>query len=145
MALLLAKKVTIPAKYSDFADIFLEESANVLPEQTGANEHTIELKKGKQPPYEPIYSLGPVELKILKTYIKTNLVNGFIRALKSPAGTLILFVHKLKGSLCLCVNYQGLNNFIIKNWYLLSLIGESLNWLGQAKQFTQLELISTYY
>ena len=30
MALLLAKKVTIPAKYSDFANMFLEKLANVL-------------------------------------------------------------------------------------------------------------------
>ena len=30
MALLLAKKVIIPAKYLDFADVFLEESANIL-------------------------------------------------------------------------------------------------------------------
>ena len=32
MALLLAKKVTILAKYSDFANVFLEKSANVLSE-----------------------------------------------------------------------------------------------------------------
>ena len=30
MALLLAKEVTVPAEYSAFTDIFLEESANVL-------------------------------------------------------------------------------------------------------------------
>ena len=32
MALLLAKEVIVLAKYSDFADVFLEESANVFPE-----------------------------------------------------------------------------------------------------------------
>ena len=37
MALVLAKKVTVPAKYLDFADVFLEKSANILPEQTGVN------------------------------------------------------------------------------------------------------------
>ena len=115
LALLLAEKVTVQTEYSDYADVFSEKSANVLPEWTGANEHTIELEEGKQPPYGPIYSLGPVELKIFKTYIKTNLPNGFIQALKSPAGTLILFVRKPDGSLYLCVDYQGLNNLIIKN------------------------------
>ena len=29
IALLLAEKVTVPAKYSDFANVFLEESANI--------------------------------------------------------------------------------------------------------------------
>ena len=119
LALLLAEEVIMPTEYSDFADVFLEKSANVFPEWTGANEHAIKLEEGKQPPYMPIYSLGPVELKTLKTYIETNLLNGFIRASKSPAGVPILFVRKPDGSLRLCVDYRRLNNFTIKNWYLL--------------------------
>ena len=145
LALLLAKQVTVPTKYSDFADVFLEKSANVLLELTGANEHLIKLEKGKQTPYGLIHNLGPVELETLKTYIKTNLANGFIWTSKSPAGALILFVRKPNGSACLCVDYQWLNNLTIENWYPLSLISESLDWLGRAKQFTQLDLTSTYH
>ena len=115
LALLLIGKVTMPTKYSDFANVFLEKSANVLPEQIEAKEHAIELEKVKQPPYEPIYSLGPVELKTLKTYIKTNLAKDFIWASKSLVGALILFVRKPNGSFCLYVNYQGFNNLKIKN------------------------------
>ena len=127
LALLLAKKVTMPTEYSVFANVFSEKSANVLSERTGANDHSIKLEKRKQPPCRPIYSLGPVELETLKTYIETNLANSFIRTLKSPMGALILFVRKSNGSLCLCVNYQGLNNLTIKNRYPLSLIGKSLD------------------
>ena len=136
LALLLAKELTVPTKYSDFANIFLEKSANVFPERTGANEHAIELEESKQPLYGPIYSPRPVKLETLKTYIETNLSNGFIQALKLPAGALILFVHKPDGSFCFCVDYRELNNLTIKNWYPLLLIGESLDWLSQAKQFT---------
>ena len=32
LALLLAKEVTVPIKYSDFADVFSEKSANIFPE-----------------------------------------------------------------------------------------------------------------
>ena len=145
LALLLAEKVTIPAKYSNFADMFLKQSANIFPKWTGVNEHTIELGEGKQPPYGPIYSLGLVELETFKIYIKSNLANGFIGALKSPAGSSILFVHKPDGSFCLCVNYQRLNNLMIKNCYLLPLIGKSLNRLSWAKQFIYLDLTSAYY
>ena len=127
LALLLAEEVTVPVEYSDFADIFLEKSANVLPEQTGANEHAIELEEGKQPSYGPIYSVRPVELETLNTYIETNLTNSFIRTSKSPASAPILFVRKPNGSFRLCVNYQGLNNLTIKNWYPFPLIGESLD------------------
>ena len=41
MALVLAKKVTVMAKYLDFADLFSEESVNVILEQTRVNEQTI--------------------------------------------------------------------------------------------------------
>ena len=124
--MLLVKKVIILAKYSDFANVFFEKS-NLMLKQTGANGHAIMLEKGKQPPYEPIYSLEQVEFKTLKTYININLANGLIKASKSSVGVLILFVEKPNCTICLCVNYQGLNNLTIKNWYLLSLLGKFLD------------------
>ena len=78
LALLLTEEVTVPTEYSDFANVFLEKSAIIFPEQIGANNHAIKLEKGKKPFYGPIYSLKPVELKILKIYIETNLANDFI-------------------------------------------------------------------
>ena len=136
MALLLAKEITVLAKYSNFADMFFEQSANILPEQTNVDEHAIKLEKSKQPLYGPIYSLGPVELNPYKSYIETNLANGFIQTSKSLAGALILIIHKSNDRFCLCVNYWWLNNLTIKNWYLFSLIIKSLDWLGRAKQVT---------
>ena len=115
MPLLFAEIVTVLTKYSDFANVFLEKSANILLKQTGVNKHVIKLEKSKQPPYKLIYSLGLVELKTFKSYIKTNLANSFIWASKLLASAPILFVCNYNSSLRLCVNYQGLNNLIIKN------------------------------
>ena len=117
----------------------------VLRERTKFNEHAIDLEDRKQPPYGPMYSLGPVELETLKTYIKTYLKTGFIRPSKFPAGAPILFDKKPDGSFCLCVIYRGLNNLMINNRYPLPLIGESLDRLGRAKRFTQLDLTSAYH
>ena len=50
MALLLAKIVTVSAKYMDFADVFLVESANIFPERIRVNDYAIMLEKGKEPP-----------------------------------------------------------------------------------------------
>ena len=135
----------VPAEYSDYSDVFSAEHAAELPENTGMNEHAIELEEGKQPPFGPIYSLGLVELETLKTYIETNLANGFIRSSKSPAGVSILFNRKLDGSLYLCVDYRSLNNITIKNQYPLPLIVKLLDWLGWARRFTQLDLTNAYY
>ena len=135
----------VSSKYADYADIFSFNLAIKLPENTGINKHAIKLRDGKQSVYSPIYSLRPVELETLKTYIKTHLITGFIRLSKFFAGTLILFDKKSDGSLHLFVNYCGLNNLTIKNWYLLPLIGGSLDRLSRVKSFTQLDLISAYH
>ena len=116
-----------------------------LPENTNMNKHTIELVEDKQPSYGPIYSLGPVKLETLKTYIQTYLKTGLIRLFKSPAGTPILFEKKPDGSFCLYVDCQGLKNLTIKNRYPLPLIREVLDHLGRAKWFTQVDLTSAYH
>ena len=79
------------------------------------NDHAIKLVDNQQPSYSPIYSLGLMELEMLKAYIENNLASGFIRPFKSPAGTPIFFDKKSNGSLRLCMDYQGFNNLTIKN------------------------------
>ena len=145
IASLDVEEVTIPAEYLDYTDVFSPNSVAELPKHTGINDHPINLIDDKQPSYGPIYILGPVELETLKTYIETNLANGFIKPSKLPAGALILFILKKDGSLRLCIDYQGLNNLTIKNRYPLSLIGESFDRLGRAKCFTQLDLTNAYH
>ena len=107
----------VPAKYSDFADVFSSDLASELPKHTGINNPAIESVNGQQPPQRPIYSLEPVKLEILKAYIEINLANDFIRPSKSSADAPILFDRKSDGSFRLCVNYRDLNNLTIMNWY----------------------------
>ena len=76
-----------------------------LAENTEINKYAIELIDSKQSLYGPIYVLSPIELKTLKTYIKTYLKTGFIRSSKSFVDTFILFDKKFDRSLQLCVNY----------------------------------------
>lgn len=44
LALLLAEKLTVPAEYADFADVFLEKSASIFQYETEANSYTIKLE-----------------------------------------------------------------------------------------------------
>ncbi len=134
----------ILTEYSDYADVFSSDLAIELPENTSINEHTIKLIEGKQPSYKLIYTLSPVELETLKTYIETYLKTGFIQPSRFLARASILFDKKLDGSLRLCINYWCLNNLTIKNQYIIHLICESLGQFGRAKQFTQPDLTSAY-
>ncbi len=119
--------IKVLSKYVDFVDIFSLKLAAKLPKYTRINDHAIELIDNWQPLYGFIYSLKLVELEILKAYIKNNLANSFIRPSKSPAGALILFDKKSDKSLKLGMEYCGLKNLIIKNWYPLPLVKKSLD------------------
>ncbi len=119
-----------PSEYTDFVDIFLPKLAAKIPKYTGINDHAIELGDDWQSSNGLTYSLSLLELKTLKAYIKNNLTNGFIRSSKSLVRCAIFFNKKPDKSLRLCVNHSDLKNLIIKIWYLLSLVGKSLDWLG---------------
>ena len=106
-ALLFDEALTeAPVKNSDYNNVFSAENAVELPENIEINEHAIKLEEDKQPPFGPIYSLGPIELEKLKIYIKINLANGFIRQSKFLAGASILLDRKPDGSFHLCVDYS---------------------------------------
>ena len=105
--------IKVPNKYADFVDVFLPKLATKLLEYTRINNPAIELVDDWQPLYGLIYSLGPVELEILKAYIKNNLANGFIRPFKFPTGASIFLDKKPDGSLRLYMDYWSFNNLII--------------------------------
>lgn len=93
------KKITILAKYQYYTKGYSLDSVIKLLEYISINNYLINLIDNKQPLYGPIYSLKLLDLKILKTYIKNNLANDFIRPFKLLAGTLILFIYKNDDSL----------------------------------------------
>ena len=106
VGVLLFNKASIEvlAEYSNYSNVFLAEYAAEFSENTRMNEHAIKLEEDKQPSFGPIYSLDLVELETLKTYIKINLANGFIRPSKSLAEAFILFDRKPDRSFRFCVN-----------------------------------------
>ena len=71
-----------------------------LPKYTRINNHFINLLDNKKPLYGLIYSPRPLVLKMLKTYIKVNLGNWFIRSSKSLADASILFIEKIMTFTC---------------------------------------------
>lgn len=70
--------MVILAEVSNYSNIFWAKNTAKFFEHIIINDYTIELIKGKLLLFGPIYSLNSGELKILKTYIETNLANSFI-------------------------------------------------------------------
>ncbi len=119
-------------KYKDFENVFSPKLVAKLSE-TSINDHTKKLIDDKQSLFGPIYNLELIVLKALKTYIKNNLANSFIKPFKFPAGVPILFDQKLNKSFWLYIDYRDLNNLTIKNHHLLPLVRESLDKLRQTR------------
>ena len=99
----------------------------------------------KQPPFGPIYSLSQKELEVLQEYLEKMILQGKLQPSKSPAGSPILFVSKPNGELRLCMDYRGLNDVTIKNWYPLPLMNELRDRVAGAKIITKLDLRDGYY
>jgi hypothetical protein len=134
--------LSVPLQYKDYADVFLEKDAAMLPELGGA-EHAIETTA--DPPFGLLYNLSAVQLKALREYLADALARGWIVSSTSPAGAPILFVPKKDGGLRLCVDYRALNKVTLKNRYPLPLINEALDRLVGAARFTKLDLKDAYH
>ena len=105
----------------------------------------IDLEEGATLLPRRLYSLSPVELEALRTFIDENLCFGFIRPTSSSHAAPVLFIKKKDGSLQLCVNYRGLNKLSKKDRYLLPLISDLLNSPSQAKVYTKIDLWHVYH
>jgi hypothetical protein len=57
---------------------------------------------------------------------------------------LVLFAKKPGRGLCFCIDYYALNTIIIKNYYPLPLIQETLARLSRAKIYTKLDIIAIF-
>jgi hypothetical protein len=102
----------------EFAVVFSKKEVEKLPPHR-SYDHRIPLNEGTTPPFGPIYSLTPEELKVVREYIEANLKKQFIRHSQSSCSAPILFTKKSDGTPRLCVDYRGLNKLTIKNRYSL--------------------------
>ena len=98
----------LPKDYEEYADVFSTQKAKILLEHR-PYDLAIQIEGNKIPPLGPIYSLSALELETLQEFLEENIKTGIIRLSKSPCGAPVLFVKKKDETLCLCVDYRGLN------------------------------------
>ncbi len=137
-------ELTLPSKYEDFEDIFSKKECETIPESTRVT-YTINLKKDTESLFRLIYSLSERELRILRDYLTEKKTIDWIRRLKSPAGTPILFIPKPDNSLQLYVDYRALNKITTKNRHPLPLINKLIDRLLDIRVYIKLDLRDAYY
>ena len=108
-------------------------------------DHEIELIPNATPIAKSPYKMLVPESIELKEQLRQLLRQGFIQPSVSSWGDPILFQKKKDGTLCMCIDYRGLNVVTVKNKYPLPLIDELFDQLNGAKFFTKLDLCSGYH
>ena len=134
----------IPSKYYKFTNICSKIKAEFLAPPY-PHDLQISLEEGAQPPVGPIYSLLVSEQEALKEFIEENLNIGFIWPISSLHGALVLFIKKKNGSLCLCVDFCGLNCIFKKNHYPLLLISNLLDSSHKVWVYSKIDLCYAYH
>ena len=90
------------------------------------------------------YAMILKEEAALNQWLNEQLKAGLIVKSKSRYAAPCFYIPKKDGSLWLVQDYKKLNQVIIKDKMLLSLIGEVINKLKEVKYFNKLDLIQGY-
>ena len=70
-------EVTLPQQYSEYADVFSEQTFDVLPPRHDF-DHAIDLKESFAPKVAKLYPLNPEELTACRAFVNENLKTGRI-------------------------------------------------------------------
>jgi Reverse transcriptase (RNA-dependent DNA polymerase) len=130
----------VPAEYHRYLDIFSEEKTQCFP-KSRPWDYTIKMKEGFEPKSFKNYNLTPAEQIKLDKFLKENLKKEYIRPFQSPKASSFFFVSKKDGKLQPCQDYWYLNDWTVKNSYLLPLIMDKLK---GTKYFTKLDVCWGY-
>lgn len=130
--------------FDECADFLSSKLPNKMPSKR-SHECCIELKKDATLQKGGVYRLPVSQLKELRHRLGDILQQDFIRHSKCSWGAPILFVTKKDGILRLCVDCRALNRLKIENSYPLPGIDDSLDQLGVARHFTEIDLSSGYH
>jgi len=87
-----------------------------------------------------MYPLFREERGEVREFIREQLRKGYIRLSKLPQTAPVFFVGKKDGKKRIVQDYQYLNEWTVKNNYLLSLISDILESIGIKKVFIKINL-----
>ena len=113
----------------EFKDVF----PGTLPKGHPPKRHIvreIRTEEGAKPPSRQPYRLGAVEQDEMEEQVKDLLAQGFIRPRASSYGASILFVPKMDGRWCMCIDYRALNKRTVKDQFSLPRIDSLLERMG---------------
>jgi len=103
-------------------------------------DHAIDLKEEFKTSKAQVYPLACNEREEVQQFIQDHLRKEYIRPLKLPQTSLVFFIRKKDGGKHMVIDYHKLNGHTVKNNYLLPLITNLVDSMGNKKLFTKMDL-----
>ena len=103
-------------------------------------DYMIDLNNNFKASKARVYPLSRNEKKEVQKFVNKHLMKGYIRPSKSPQTSPIFFVGKKDREKHMVINYHRLNKQTVKNNYLLPLITDLVNSMGNKRVFTKMDL-----
>jgi len=133
-----AKKL-VPEKFHKWIKVFGKKQSERMPMRK-VWDHTINVKEGFIPKKGKVYPLSREEREEVREFMKEQLRKGYIQPLKSPQIAPVFFVGKKDGKKWMVQHYRYLNEWTVKNNYLLPLISDVLENIRTKKMFMKMDL-----
>ena len=132
-------KKLVPEKFHKWIKVFgKKQSERMLMKKVW--DYAIDVKEGFIPRKGKIYLLLREEREEIREFVKEQLQKGYIQLSKSPQTVLVFFVGKKNKKKQMVQDYRYLNEWTIKNNYLLPLILDVLENIGTKKMFMKMDL-----
>ena len=133
-----AKKLVLE-KFHKWIKVFGKKQSERMPTRK-VWDHAIDVKEGFVPRKEKMYLLSREEREEVREFVKEQLRKEYIQLSKSPQTAPVFFVGKKDGKKQMVQDYRYLNEWMVKNNYLLPLISDVLENIGTKKVFTKMDL-----
>ena len=136
------EKPKIESLLDEFKDIF-SKPKTLPPKQ--AHDHHFPLLPESAPANVQPYRYPYVQKFEIEKIVKEIRDSGIIQQSVGPYSSPVLLVKENDGSWRMCVDYRALNYITVKDKYLILVIDELLDELGDAQYFSKLDLRSGYH
>ena len=129
----------VPYEYWDYLDVFSKlKSEHMLLRKPW--DHGIDLKEDFPPKKGQLIPLLVDEQKEVEAFLDDQLSKGYIHPSNSQQTSLVFLVQKKDRKKCMVQDYCYLNEWTVKNNYLLPLISQLVDKLKGCKLFTKMDL-----
>jgi len=129
----------VPRWFHKYLKVFKKKDSKRMPTRK-AWDHAIDLREGFVPKKGKIYLLSRVEREEVQEFVKDQLRKEYIRPSKSSQTLPVFFMPKKDGKKRMVQDYRYLNSWTVKNNYLLLLISDLIDSIGQKKVFMKIDL-----